>query len=320
MGYNKHNFVSGMKLTGAAMAEIDDQIAQNEADLRGVETRIGNVPGERSQAIRTLRLETDADSILFYYGDELLCSVAMPDTDSLIRCTDLTATAALGALMVGDHAAIQTTRQPSDCNQSVRFQSSDTGIATVTSAGTVTATGSGAANIAVRCGNQVVTLPVRVRRRVTLAGNVGIVSWLAANTFLSYAGIMFNNDGSNTYIGNIPYDFGKFRIRPGETAILRRLDNHLNIGLSEIFREADGKTMTAVDLLEDYDRYIIDGATEVAKNVRTDNSILTYTNSGDVDLYLGFTTSLDSGWLTAQEVIADIDRYLELTVGPEPVT
>lgn len=316
MAYTQHNFVSGMKFTGADAAEMDEQIDRNETDIRSLETGLGSVPAERKADIRTLRLEADADSILFYYGNELLSSVAMPDVSSLIPCTGLTASADLSALMVGGTASIQAQKQPSDCNQSLRFLSSDTGVVTVNSLGVVTAVGSGTATITVSCGSKSVTLQAYVKRKVLFAGNVGIVSWLAQNTFMSYAGITFNNDGSNTYIGNIPYSFEKFCLRPGETCTLRRLDNHVNIGLSEIFKETEGKTMHLVDLLEDNDRYIIDGSTEVAKNVRTDNSLLTYTNNTANTLYLAFTISLDAGWKSAAEVIADIDSYLELVVGP----
>ena len=306
-----------MKFTAAAAADMDEQIGQNEADIRSLETGIESVPTERRTDIRTLRLEADADSILFYFGNELLSSVAMPDVSSLIPCTGLTASANLSALMVGGTAQIQTQRQPSDCNQSIRYRSSDTSVVTVNSLGNVVAVGSGTATITVACGSQSVTLNASVSRRVLLSGNMHVVSWLAQNTYQSYSGILFNNDGSNTYIGNIPYSFDKFRLRPGETCTLRRLDNHVNIiNPSEIFKEAAGKTLSLVDLLEDEDRYMIDGAVEVAKNVRTDNTILTYTNNTSDNLYLAFAISLDSGWKTTDEVIAGIDTYIELVIGP----
>lgn len=317
MSYTQHGFVSGMKLTGADMAEMDAQIAQNEADIMTLYDQVGAVSGQRLTDIRKLKITSDADSIFLYYGTELLASISMPDVSSLIPCTGLTASANLSAMMVGGTAQIQTQRQPSDCNQSIRYWSSDTSVVTVNSLGNVVAVGSGTATITVSCGSQSVTLTAHASRRVSLADNVHVVSWISANPYMSYAGIQYRNDGSNTYIGNIPYSFEKFRLRPGETCTLRRLDNHVNIvNPSVIFKETAGKTLNLVDMLEDDYIYMVDGATKVAENVRTDNSILTYTNNTSDNLYLAFAISLDSGWKTVDEVIADIDTYLELVIGP----
>lgn len=306
-----------MKLTGADMAEMDAQIAQNEADIMTLYEQVGAVPGQRLTDIRKLKITSDADSIFLYHGTELLASISMPDVSSIIQCTGLTASADLSSLIVGGSTAlIQTQRQPSDCNQSVRFLSSDTSVVTVNSLGEVTAVGSGIATITVACGSYSVILTAHASRRVSLTGNMHVISWISDNPFMSYAGIQYRNNGDNIYIGNIPYSFEKFRLRPGETCTLRRLDNHVNIiNPSVIFKEADGKTLNLVDLLEDFEVYMVDGAAKVAENVRTDNTLLTYTNNTNENLYLAFAIKLDSGWKTESEVIADIDTYIELIIG-----
>ena len=293
MSYETHGFVSGMKLSGAAMAEMDQQIADNESDIRTLEAGLSAVPAQRGADIRTLSLTADADTISLMYGNELLAVVAIPDVSEIIYCTGLTATGTLTGLYPGDTAQITAARQPSNCNQTIKHRSTDTSVATVSSTGLVTAVGKGAASIQVLCGSYTVTLPVRVSVKVDLTGCVSDdIGWLSMGQSYGAESVTFVTDGANAYVGNIPYSFDKFRIRPGETLTINMLDSAARIELGFIFEAETGETMAILDKREDDDRYLIQHAVQVAASGRTSPGTgYTYTNTGSGDMFVAVALS-----------------------------
>ena len=318
MAYTQHNFRSGMKLTGQDMAELDAQIAANEADIRTLETGVAAVPAQRKADIRRLSLEADSDSIYLYFGNELLGSVSMPDTESIIRCTGLTATANLSNLMLGDTASITATRQPSNCNQSVRYKSTDTSVVTVTSAGVVTAVGSGSASIEVRCGSELVTLNAKVSRTVSLVGKVTKdIGNLSVGSYRDVMSCYFVTDGSNNWVGNLPYDLDAFRVRPGEALRLSVSDTNYPLAFIKIFREAENAAtpLHVLDLMEDDDRYALQPVASV--EAVTEQTDYTYSNTNAYDVYFAFVIrkrGQSSGDIIPD--LADIDSYVTVQIGP----
>lgn len=325
MSYQTHGFTSGMKLSATAMAEIDAQIAQNETDIGTLNAEVAAVPSERLADLRKLSLRADADTIYLEYGTsgnkELISSISMPDVSSIIACTSLSASGSLSNLFLGDTAQITATRQPNDCNQSIRYQSLDTSVATVSSSGLVTAVGSGSTTIHVACGSYSQDLTVKVYRSVSFVGHVqndtgNLYYGQTGYQGVQYNAMQFNMNGSNTWITNIPYDLSLFGINPGEKATLTAIDNFMKFNIIRVFKEEEGKEIFIVDRREDNDRYDIFNVTEVTSDT-SGKFEYTYTNNGDDTVYIAFTC-YRNGYASADlsGYLATIDNYLSLAIGP----
>lgn len=305
MSYAIHNFASGMKLSGAAMAEVDEQIRQNEEDIRALEDSVAAVPGQRAAQIRQLRLTTDADAIFLYYGEELLSSVSVPGIEGVIPCTELTATGDLRSLLIGTTAQITAQRQPSDCNQSIRFLSSDRSIATVTSAGVVTAVGVGSATITVSCGTHSVTIPVTTAKIVDLSGKVDYTSWIQMGDWGSVPCFQFvtTPNSSNNFAGNCIFDFESFRIPAGFTATLSFTDSNLTTRWVHICKANPDIEKRVQDIREDNDRVNVYGVQAVSSSTSAQESY-TYTNETGEDNWIFFTyrslTQSTEEWANAE--------------------
>lgn len=152
MAYKLHNFLTGGKLTAASLNEMDAQIRANTdgVALFTMDTIVN--------AIKTLRLSTDGEYIYLHLGDTLLDEVAVSDASDIIPCQGMTVTEPTGSSIVlqagNGSVKISTQITPSDCNQSVRFRSSDIGVANADSTGLVTGKAKGRATVTVTCGQQ----------------------------------------------------------------------------------------------------------------------------------------------------------------------
>lgn len=314
MSYTTHNFTSGMKLTGQAMAEVDAQIALNEENIATESARIDLIPSQRQQDIRKISLDVDSDALYLYYDTELLSRIAFPEISDRVPCTSLSATGVLTGLIVGDTAQVTATKQPSDCNQAIRFFSMDTTVATVTSTGLVTAVGSGSTTIQVACGSYTQSLTVKVSRNVSFVGNVTPnCGWLTAGTFDNDNAVYFTTDGANDYLGNFPFDLTKFKIRDGETATLTILEQNWKLRPGFVITEEAGKTIEIDDYREDLDRYILRNAISVDE-ITNGSTSYTYTNNTGKDCWLVFTVHYVNS--TAEEAVVNIDSKISLVIGP----
>lgn len=149
MAYKVHNFLTGDKLKAASLNEMDAQIKANAEGvaLFTMDTIVA--------AIKQMRLTTDGEYLYLYYGDTLLDEAPISDASDIIQCEGMTVTSPTGTsitLQAGTGLTIETQITPSDCSQSVRFRSSDIGVAQVTSAGALNAKAKGTATLTVTCG------------------------------------------------------------------------------------------------------------------------------------------------------------------------
>lgn len=160
MAYKLHNFLSGGKLSAASLNEMDAQIRANTdgVALFTMDTIV--------EAIKKLHLTTDGEYIYLYLGDTLLDEVAVSDASDIIPCQGMTVTEPTGTSIVlqAGNGSMKITTQitPSDCNQSVRFRSSDISVANADSTGLVTGKAKGRATVTVTCGQQRKTFAVAV--------------------------------------------------------------------------------------------------------------------------------------------------------------
>ena len=326
MPYETHGFVSGMKLTAQDVKEMDEQIAQNVNDIATLTSRVDVVPTQRANDIRTLRLSAEADAIFLYYGDEMLGSAAIVDPGTIIYCTGLTVTGTPGPLLIGQTGQITVTKQPADCNQSIRFSSSDIHVATVTSAGVVTAVGSGVATITVACGSHSQTVTVKVSRNVSLLDKVSYnISNLQVDTYNNVSGLLYViGSGQYSFVGNIPFDLTNFVLKPGEAVTLTCLDEDSGTWTTLYFKcffavkQISGETISIVDDREDNDRYQV-AHTESVYSADTTSKprTLTYTNNTNNDLYIGFALARSGGYI--DQLITDLDDiadYVSMKIGP----
>lgn len=314
MSYVTHNFVTGHKLTGADMAEMDAQIAANEAAAAAVNAKVDLVPSQRLAALRTLNLTADSDTVYLYLGNELLSYVILPDVSDRVPCTGLTASGTLTGLLVGETAQITATKQPVDCNQSIRYQSSNTAVATVSSSGLVTAVGSGTATITVICGSYSQTLTAKVSRVVSFDNNIwGECGWLSMSSFGDVLGALYNTDGSNEYLANIPFDFDKFKIKNGEKITLTLTPNNWKFRPGFVVKQISGATLSLRDLRDDNDRYLV-GGVELVDTITNGSSTYTYTNNTGEDCWIVFTVQHDGN--TLSEALTNVDSKVVMVIGP----
>ena len=88
-------------------------------------------------------------------------TTAMTETDSALACQGITlAQKSVSLDQMGDTYQISVVCDPVDTTDTLTFESSDTGIATVTDDGLVTAVSAGQATITIRCGNVTETFNV----------------------------------------------------------------------------------------------------------------------------------------------------------------
>lgn len=164
MGYSVHNFLTGSRLPAAALNQMDEQIQKN---AEGVALfTMDTIMNE----IKKLNLTTDGEYIYLYLGDTLLDEVPVSDASGIIPCEGMTVTSPTESTIVlqagSNSMSIKVEITPSDCNQSVRFRSSDISVADVTSTGVLTPTGKGTATLTVICGKYKKVFTVSVWERM----------------------------------------------------------------------------------------------------------------------------------------------------------
>ncbi|MBR1585924.1 MAG: Ig-like domain-containing protein [Clostridia bacterium] len=211
MPYETHNFLEGQKLTAALLNEMDAQISRNTQAAETytpqmVDTRIGQ-----------LRLDTDGQYIILYYGDQEIAEVAIADVSNIVAAESLTLTSGASLnLLVGDKSQITYTVSPSDANQRTRFLSNALTVATVTSAGLVTALDVGVADVSVMCGQITATVRVTVSRKVSPTWRIG--SWMDEG----HAAISGNTGLRNQHTGDgrlvcFPTEEEQVLVKQGQT-------------------------------------------------------------------------------------------------------
>lgn len=318
MAYQEHGFVSGMKLTGTAMAEVDAQIAENARQIDALWQRVMEVPDEWLQSIRLLSLDMDTSTVRLNLrsgdGDkeETISVVELPDDSSKVPCTDLSVSASLGDLIVGDTAQITTSVTPINSTDRPYYLSADRDVAIVTTDGLVKAVGRGQTTITVACGSQTRTLTVGVTGTISLKGNIDIVNWLSMSGYGGVEGATYDcSDGGNIYFGLIPYDFDKYVIHSGEKFTFT-LSGRWLTRPGFIVKAIAGQTPYINDM-RDSDRYLISLVEQVASITRDVQSYSWINNTGS-DCY--FVCSFDCKGTDYDESMEDVDTYVHIMIGP----
>ena len=149
MGYKTHNFLAGAKLSAQSLNEMDEQIKENTdgVALFTMETIV--------EQIKKLSLTTDGEYIYLYFDSTLINEVPVSDASAIIPCEGMTVTPndSTFSVQAGEASVtIQVQIAPTDCNQSVRFRSSDINVVNVSSTGVVSGKARGKAVITVICG------------------------------------------------------------------------------------------------------------------------------------------------------------------------
>ena len=171
MPYTAHNFQPGHKLTALELNEMDNQIAESEAEIGENQEQIDQLPVTMRNSLAALSLEADEEHAYLYNGDTLLSTIPIPGAlTGLVPCAGFTvdSPATVTALIGGTPVQLQSTRQPNDCNQPVLYISENPSVASVNSSGQITGAAVGNANVRAQCGNFSATVLVRVGRRVDL--------------------------------------------------------------------------------------------------------------------------------------------------------
>ena len=321
--YKTHGFVSGMKLTGTAMAEVDTQIKANADNIDTLTGRMDAVMYERQQEIRSLTLTTDGQSLMLYYHNELLGEITLPgDLDSIVRCTALAvASNSIEVFIGGSPVSIIATRQPLDCNQHLKFLSGDVRKAVVTSAGAVSGLEVGNVPITVKCGTFTQTVAATVKKRISLDGYSSLVTWLMlategytpkARTGINNTSIQFQYGGELPYLANAPFDPARYVIHPGEKGTLT-VQPPLSIRRAFIVKAEYNDVIPApVDMIEDNDNYFYTPVSLV-QEIGGSNTTLTmeYSNYIDEDVWIAFFCNR-----ATEEILEDVDSYVSLVISP----
>ena len=319
--YRTHGFISGMKLTGTAMAEVDAQIKANADNIDTLTGRMDAVMYERQEEIRSLTLTTDGQSVMLYYHNELLGEITLPgDLDSIIRCTALSVSSNDIEVFVGETpVTITATRQPADCNQHLKFMSSDVRKAVVTSQGAVSGLEVGEIPITVRCGTFSQTVTANVKKRISLDGYSSLVTWLMTATEgytpkghagVNNTSVQFQYGGDLPYLANAPFDPARYVIHPGEKATLT-VQSPLSIRRMFVVKaEYEDVIPAPVDMIEDNDNYFFTPIT-VVEQIGGSSSTLTmeYNNYLDEDVWIAFFCNGGS-----ETVLESVDDYVSLVI------
>lgn len=282
MAYKLHSFLSGGKLTAAALNEMDSQI---KANTEGVALFTMDTIVE---AIKTLRLTTDGEYIYLYYGDTLLNEVAVSDASDIIQCESLTVTSPSGseiALEAGKAGVTITTAvTPSDCSQSVRFRSSDISVANVNSAGVVSGKALGTATVTVTCGRYTKQFTVSVSEQVSPGWQAG--DWATAPyTNNGMTGLNIDRDTSQKRAISYPYtDQQGIYLKAGCTLKVT-CDENYGIQYYYIIKPGDGE-LTFTTVYHNGNHFVVidpDEGGEVS-SVQLEEQSLTY--KADANCYI----------------------------------
>ena len=319
--YNLHNFTSGMKLSSAAMKDIDEQIKENANNIDTLTDRMDAVQYERQQEIRSLTLTTDGQSVMLYYHDQLLGEITLPgDLESIIKCTALSVPSNEIEIIVGQTpVTITATRQPADCNQHLKFMSGDVQKAVVTSAGAVSGLAVGKVPITVKCGTFTQTVMANIKKNVSLAGNVSLISWLMVTdegwTTPAVSGqqntsVQYQYNAELTYLGNAPYDLSKYVLHPNEKLNIV-VQNPLSIRRMWIVkRKYSNVDPYIVNTIEDNDIYFLTPVAIVQEiGGSTSTKTMEYNNYLTQDVWV--VLFLNQGSETIEQ---NIDDYVSWTV------
>lgn len=107
-------------------------------------------------SLAALSLEADEEHAYLYNGGTLLSTIPIPGVlTGLVPCAGFTvdSPATVTALIGGTPVQLQSTRQPNDCNQPVKYIAENPSVASVNSSGQITGVAVGNANVRAQCGN-----------------------------------------------------------------------------------------------------------------------------------------------------------------------
>lgn len=299
MSYKVHNFLTGGKLTAAALNEMDAQIKENTdgVALFTMETIV--------EAIKTLRLTTDGEYIYLYLGDTLLDEVPVSDASDIIQCEGMTVTSPTSASIVlqagSGSVSIQTEITPSDCSQSVRFRSSDISVAAVTSAGVLTGKAKGTATLTVTCGKYRKTFAVSVWEKMEPTWLTG--DWVTAPyTNNGLTGMSIDVASSANRALCYPYtDQKSIFLKAGEKLTVT-CGTGYKVQYYYIIKLGDGE-LTYTTVAHNGNPFVVvdPDAGGTASSVKVEAVSLTYT--ADANCYIGLCIMRDgaSGAFTADE-------------------
>ena len=326
--YSMHGFISGMKLTGTAMAEMDTQIKDNADNIDVLTGRMDAVMYERQEEIRSLTLETDGQSLMLYYHSELLGEITLPgDLDSIIPCTALSVAANQLEVFIGETPAqIVATKQPSDCNQHLKFLTGDVRKCTVTSAGVVTGIGVADVPVTVKCGSFSQTVTAKVKKRISFDGHASVATWVQvaqegrtpqAVSGTNNTSLQFQYTGDNKFFCNAPFDPTKFVIHPGEKVTVTMIAP-LSLRAAFIVKaEYNDPAPAVVDLLNDYDVLYFTPVTQVVKisgdTTNYTTRTFSYSNNLNEDVWVGFMCDI-RGTTDYQTILDDVDDYISMII------
>ncbi len=210
MPYTVHNFLVGQKFTAQAANEMDAQIAANTALAESY------TPAMVDGCIADLRLDTDGENIILYYGSTEISEVAIQDVSSIIAAEALALTSGASLLLeVGGTSQITYTVSPSDATQRVRFLSNALSVANVSSAGLITALAVGVAAVSVKCGHYTATVAVTVKKTEQPVWQLG--NWLLVPSSGNYMGMDTANYGRAICFPTEDY---ALRLKPGQTVTI----------------------------------------------------------------------------------------------------
>lgn len=188
MSYTTHSFQPGHKLTALELNEMDAQIARSEGRIDGHQETLDALPATLRRRLSRLTLETDQEHAYLFDGETQLSEIALPSVLSgLVPCTAFTVVTQgpLEGYVGGGTRAVETARQPNDCNQGVLFVSESPAVFTVSGAGVVTPVGVGVAALSMRCGAYRSSLTVRIGERFAPTADkyhlTGRAMWFSSN-------------------------------------------------------------------------------------------------------------------------------------------
>lgn len=303
MAYKLHKFLSGGKLTAAALNEMDDQI---KANTEGVALFTMDTIVE---AIKTLRLTTDGEYIYLYYGDTLLNEVPVSDASDIIQCESLTVTSPSGseiALEAGKAGvSITTAVTPSDCSQSVRFRSSDISVANVNSAGLVSGKALGTATVTVVCGRYSKAFAVSVSEQIAPDWQAG--DWVSAPyTNNGMTGLNVDRDTSSKRAISYPYtDQQGIYLKKGCTLKVTCTEEY-NVQYYYVIKPGDGE-LTFTTVYHNGNHFVVidpDEGGEVSVSAKLEQATMSYTADADcyIALMIMHTSASSAQEFTAEEL------------------
>ena len=172
MPYTSHNLKQGDRLTEKPLQDIDNQLVWQDTQLTQMSERLTATSAVLDDLILSnLSIGADQTHVYLYYNNEQISEATLTaDASNVVPCSSLSyannneiqiATGAAGTSVV-------PTRQPSSCNQPIKYYSDDPSRVQVSASGVVTATDACRTKVHAVCGMQEIFKKVVATRQVSL--------------------------------------------------------------------------------------------------------------------------------------------------------